>query len=151
LTSPSDSREIRPLRAADAPRVTGLLAELGYPSELAAVTRRLAVILRSDTQRVLVATPGDGSRLDGYVSVERRPALPHQEETLEITGLVVDAAARRAGVGRALVEAAERWAVRQGLRTIVVRSNVVRAESHPFYEGIGYRRKSTSHTYRKEI
>lgn len=149
MTSPSDSREIRPLRAADAPRVTGLLAELGYPGELAAVTRRLAVVLRSDTQRVLVATLG--SRIDGYVSVERRQALPHQEETLEITGLVVDAAARRSGVGRALVEAAERWAVRQGLRTIVVRSNVVRAESHPFYEGAGYRRKSTSHTYRKEI
>jgi GNAT superfamily N-acetyltransferase len=149
LTSPSDDREIRPVRAADAPRITGLLAELGYPGELGAVTRRLAVILRSDTQRVLVAA--GGSRIDGYVSAERRPALPHQEELLEITGLVVDAAARRSGVGRALVEAAEQWAAQQGLRTIVVRSNVVRPESHPFYEGIGYRRKSTSHTYRKEL
>jgi GNAT superfamily N-acetyltransferase len=149
LTSPSDDREIRPVRAADAPRITGLLAELGYPGELVAVTRRLAAILRSDTQRVLVAA--DGSRIDGYVSAERRPALPHQEELLEITGLVVDAAARRSGVGRALVEAAEQWAARQGLRTIVVRSNVVRPASHPFYEGIGYRRTSTSHTYRKEL
>jgi GNAT superfamily N-acetyltransferase len=149
LTSPSDNREIRPVRAADAPRITGLLAELGYPGELGVVTRRLAAILRSDTQRVLVAA--GGSRIDGYVSAERRPALPHQEELLEITGLVVDAAARRSGVGRALVEAAEQWAARQGLRTIVVRSNVARPESHPFYEGIGYRRTSTSHTYRKEL
>jgi GNAT superfamily N-acetyltransferase len=141
---------IRPVRAADAPRVTGLLAELGYPSELVAVTRRLADILTSATQRVLVATPEDDSRIDGYVGVERRPALLHQEERIEITGLVVDAAARRTGVGRALVRAAEQWAARQGLHTIVVRSNVVRPESHPFYEGLGYRRVSTSHTYRKE-
>jgi hypothetical protein len=37
-----------------------------------------------------------------------------------------------------------------GLHTVVVGSNVVRAESHPFYEGIGYQRTATSHTYRKD-
>ena len=30
---------------------------------------------------------------------------------------------------------------------IVVRSNVVRPESHPFYEKIGYERKKTQHVY----
>ena len=143
--------EIRPVRAADAPRLTGLLAQLGYPGELDAVAGRLAAVLSSPTHQVLVATPAGDSRIDGYVGVERRPALLEQDERAEITGLVVDAAARRSGVGRALVRAAERWAVQRGLRTIVVRSNVVRPESHPFYEGIGYRRKSTSHTYRKEV
>jgi hypothetical protein len=33
----------------------------------------------------------------------------------------------------------------------VVRSNVERVESHPFYEGIGYQRTKTSHIYRKEL
>ncbi|MEU8632839.1 GNAT family N-acetyltransferase [Amycolatopsis sp. NPDC048633] len=143
--------EIRPVRAADAPRLTGLLAQLGYPGELDAVTTRLAAVLGSATQQVLVATPAGGSRIDGYVGVERRPPLLEQDERVEVTGLVVDAAARRSGIGRALMRAAEQWAARHDLHTVVLRSNVARPESHPFYEGIGYRRKATSHLYRKEV
>jgi ribosomal protein S18 acetylase RimI-like enzyme len=142
--------EIRPLRAADAPRISELLAQLGYPSDVDAVTSRLAGILNSPTQQVLVAVSAGDSRIDGYIGVERRLLL-QEDERAEITGLVVDSAVRRSGVGRALVRAAEQWASDQGLRTVVVRSNVVRPESHPFYEGIGYRRTKISHTYRKKI
>ncbi|WP_020667647.1 GNAT family N-acetyltransferase [Amycolatopsis nigrescens] len=142
--------EIRPVRAADAPRLTGLLAQLGYPSELDAVTSRLAGVLNSATQQVLVSVSADGSRIDGYLGVERRFLL-EEDERVEITGLVVDSAARRSGLGRTLVQAGEQWAVQQGLHTVVVRSNVVRPESHAFYAGIGYQRTTTSHTYRKEV
>jgi ribosomal protein S18 acetylase RimI-like enzyme len=141
--------EVRPVRATDAPRLTELLTELGYPSEPDAVTRRLACILSSTTQQVLVAVPAGGPGIDGFIGLERRLAL-HVDERVEITGLVVDPVARRYGVGRALVDAAEEWASQHGLHTVVVRSNVVRAESHPFYEGIGYQRTGTSHTYRKD-
>jgi GNAT superfamily N-acetyltransferase len=141
---------IRPIRAADAPRLTGLLTQLGYPSEVDAVTSRLAGIVNSATQEVLLAVPADDSRIDGYVGVERRLAL-EVDERVEITGLVVDSAARRSGLGRALVNAAEQWALQHGLHTVVVRSNVVRPESHPFYEGIGYQRTKTSHMYCKEV
>ena len=34
---------------------------------------------------------------------------------------------------------------------IVVRSNVVRPESHPFYEKIGYERKKTQHVYARSL
>lgn len=70
-------------------------------------------------------------------------------ERAELVGLVVRSDARRIGVGKALVLAAEHWASAQGLQTITVRSNIVRAESHPFYESIGYVRKKTQHTYAK--
>jgi GNAT superfamily N-acetyltransferase len=142
--------EIRPICATDAPRLSVLLVQLGYPSELDAVTSRLAGILSSATQQVLVAVPADDSRIGGYIGAERRLS-PHSDEHVEITDLVVDSAARRSGLGRILVNAAEQWALQHGLHTMVVRSNVVRPESHPFYEGIGYQRTTTSHTYRKEI
>jgi GNAT superfamily N-acetyltransferase len=141
--------EIRPIRAADAPRLTRLLAQLGYPSEVDEVAERLAGILKSPTQQVLVAVSANDSHIDGFVGVERRLMLV-EDERVEITGLV-DAAARRSGIGRALVNAAERWALQHGLHAVVVRSNVLRPESHPFYEGIGYQRTKTSHTYCKEI
>ena len=94
--------EIRPARAADALRLAGQLAQLGYPSELDAVTSRLAGVLKSATQQILVAAPPDDSRIDGYISLERRLTL-HQDEHVEITDLVIDAAARRSGLGRALI------------------------------------------------
>jgi hypothetical protein len=47
--------EIRPARAADALCLAGQLAQLGYPSELDAVTSRLAGILKSATQQVAAA------------------------------------------------------------------------------------------------
>ncbi|MGF7238593.1 MAG: GNAT family N-acetyltransferase [Frankia sp.] len=142
--------DIRPIRAADGPRLSGPLAQLGYPSGLDAVTSRLAGILKSATQQVLVAVPADDSRIDGYLGVERRLTL-HSDEHVEITDLVVDSAARRSGLGRALVHTAEQWALQHGLHTIVVRSNVMRSESHPFYEEIGYQRTTTSHTYGKQV
>jgi GNAT superfamily N-acetyltransferase len=141
---------IRPIRPADALHLTGLLAQLGYPSEPGAVTSRLAGILKSATQQILVAAPPGGSRIDGYIGLERRLTL-HEDEHAEITDLVVDAAARRSGLGHTLVTAGEQWALQHGLHTMVVRSNVVRPESHQFYERIGYQRAATSHKYRKEV
>lgn len=99
---------------------------------------------------MLVAGPDDGSRLDGYIGLERRLTL-HQDEHVEITDLIVDSGIRRSGLGHALVAAGEWWTVQHGLHSIVVRSNVVRPESHPFYEGIGYQRAATSHVYGKQL
>ena len=69
----------------------------------------------------------------------------------ELLGLVVDLEHRRRGVGQQLVAAMERWALGRGLTEISVRSNVVRAESHPFYERLGYQRTKTQHVYRKPL
>ena len=142
--------EVRPARVADAPSFTGLLAQLGYPSELDAVTSRLPSILNSITQQLMVAVPADGSRIVGYIGLERR-LTPHEDEHVEITDLVVEATARRSGLGHTLVTAAEHWAVQNGLPTMVGRSNVVRSESHPFYEPLGYVRRKTQHAYRKPL
>jgi GNAT superfamily N-acetyltransferase len=142
--------EIRPARAGDALCLAGQLAQLGYPTELDVVTSRLRGLLRSATRQILVAASPDDSRIDGYIGLERRLTL-HQDEHVEITDLVVDAAARRSGLGRVLVTAGEQWAAQLGLHTVVVRSNVVRPESHLFYEGTGYQRTATSHVYNKQV
>ena len=69
----------------------------------------------------------------------------------QLRGLsVVDAAARCKGVGRALVEEARVWARRSGFQSVVVRSNVVRPEAHPFYEQLGFRRTKTTHVYTRD-
>jgi GNAT superfamily N-acetyltransferase len=54
-------------------------------------------------------------------------------------------------VGGLLVQAAEDWAADRGLRSIVVRSNVIRPESHSFYKQIGYTQSKTQHVYTKSL
>ena len=139
---------VRLAASADVDGVVALLAELGYPSASDAVFARLADLARRPDHVVWVAE--DGGAIVGWIHAGV-PRTLEAGERAEILGLVVDHRHRRGGVGRALVEAVERWAAGRGLREIAVRSNVVRAESHPFYEGRGYARVKTQHVYVKPL
>ena len=139
---------IRTATLADAPRLAELSGTLGYPvaaSQLAATLERL--LPRRD-HAVFVATNPD--RVVGWIHVADREIL-EVGRLAEILGLVVDASVRRLGIGQRLVAAAEAWAAAHGLPAVTVRSNIVRPESHPFYEALGYVRIKTQHTYRKPL
>jgi hypothetical protein len=45
----------------------------------------------------------------------------------------------------------EEWAREREIDEGGVRSNVVRTDSHPFYERLGYTRVKTQHAYRKGL
>lgn len=140
---------LRVASAADAPEIARLSAELGYPVKAERIAATLRSLLDASRYSVVVAPAEDG-RLLGWICAERRLSL-ESGECVEITGLVVSSAARRLGVGRALVGAAERWAAAEGFASLCVRSNVVRAESHAFYQGLGFRHRKTQHVYDKAI
>jgi len=140
---------IRPAEPGDVAALTVLSAALGYPTESPEMADRLARLLAlpgSDAVFVAVAD----QHVAGWIHVGRRELLESGARA-EILGLVVDSAFRRRGVGRLLVDEAERWAARHGLPVVVVRSNVGRAESHPFYEECGYQRVKSQHVYHKAI
>ncbi len=139
------SYRIRGARVSDAREFARLTTELGYPATAGQIAPRLRALLRLTGHFVAVAAETRGHLL-GWVAAERRFLL-HAEPRVEIIGLVVDAPARRGGIGEALVQAVEEWAVDQGVGRIAVRSNVTRRESHPFYERLGYRREKTQHAY----
>ena len=109
---------------------------------------RLAVLLPNERHYIAVAM--SGARMLGRVHVEHSSSL-EEGERAELKGLVVDADARRGGVGRKLVEVAEGWARSRGLPFLIVRSNVVREIAHPFYLALGYSREKTQHYYRKAL
>lgn len=144
-------RGARPEDAAELARLSGLL---GYPSDAAAMLERLGWLLGSADHWIAVAAPveastgGSAPPLGGWMHVARHRAL-ESGEFAEILGLVVDPAARRAGLGRALVAEAERWAREQRVQRLTVRSNVARGEAHRFYPALGFAHSKSQHVYSK--
>lgn len=140
--------QIRSAAAGDAAEIARLTTLLGYPASTGEIADRLRTLLQSTDHFIAVADAAQG--LAGWIAAERRVLLESGIRA-EIVGLVVDPDARRAGIGAALVQAAEAWAIRQNLAVMSVRSNIARIESHPFYERLGYVRQKTQHAYTKHL
>jgi GNAT superfamily N-acetyltransferase len=132
----------------DAPRLAQLSDALGYAVDPAIMAERLKRLLERAEDRIFVAQTE--ARVVGWIHCAEQELL-EAGQRCEILGLIVDQAYRSQGVGRVLVSAAEHWALSRGLRQMSVRSNVVRAESHPFYERLGYVRAKTQHAYQKML
>jgi ribosomal protein S18 acetylase RimI-like enzyme len=128
--------KIRSCRLADSAAVAELATELGYPTGAAQAEARLAVLLASQADAVLVAEEDDGTVV-GWLHARETRAL-ESDPGAEIAGLVVAAPRRGRGHGRALVEGALRWAAARGLPTLRVRTNVARQETQRWYRAAGF-------------
>jgi len=142
--------QIRPAQLSDAPEIASLSKEWGYPATTIEIGQRLELLLPNPMHLVLVAEAVDGSGLMGWLASEQRITL-ESGSRFEIVGLIVGERARRRGIGRALLGAAEQWVIRQSGNSVNVRSNILRPESHGFYESLGYVRKKTQHAYCKNL
>lgn len=126
---------IREMRLSDLATVTALCEQLGYPTSQEAMATRFANLNGRRGEQMLVALHDD--TVWGWVHVRRVDSL-ESDPHAEVWGLVVGDAVRSKGVGRALLETAERWASEHGLSRIRVRSNVTRERAQTFYERAGY-------------
>ncbi|MEX0800785.1 MAG: GNAT family N-acetyltransferase [Dehalococcoidia bacterium] len=96
-------------------------------------------ILADPDQRILVAE--DGGRIVGTAHVM---VLRHFRRKLSrsavVEGVMVDPAARRGGVGAALMRAAAEYARGAGCYKLDLTSNAARAGAHRFYSRLGWKR-----------
>lgn len=137
------------MREGDLARVATLSGTLGYPVDVAEVRARFARLVAAAEGALFVAELAPQGVV-GFIHVHGRILLesaPHAE----IAALVVDDVARRTGVGRAPVGAAEAWARDHGFDRARVRSNVAREESHRFYPALGYVVAKTQHVYERRL
>lgn len=142
---------IRRANANDAAEIARLSSELGYPVDIKTIAARLDLLLSNASHCVLVACKPDTARaLLGWAAAEHRVLL-ESGERVELIGLVVDSGARRQGVGRSLMSAAEQWARECRVDSLLLRSNVLRPESHSFYLNLGYSCSKTQHVYTRRL
>jgi GNAT superfamily N-acetyltransferase len=143
------SFQLRPAVMADAPQLADLCCQLGYPSTAAEVEQRLRAIPAGEEHAVFVAENA-GGKLAGCIHVFLMHAVEIDTQA-EILGLIVDDAFRSQGVGKNLLAGAEEWARERGIRTIGLRSNVIRERAHEFYEREGYTVLKKQKAFRKTL
>ena len=130
---------VRNADAVDGQAIAPLLAALGYEVTADELADRIGRMSRTG-EPVLVAKLGDS--VAGCLTWHVVPVLHRPKPVGRITLLVVAEEARRKGVGRALVEAAEARLRQRGCGMIEVTSNVKRKQAHAFYERLGFERTS---------
>jgi len=136
------------MRLGDELRVSNLITELGYFATPHEVRQRFES-LDPERHANLVAENSQGWVVAWiHVTVKESMVSP---ATAEVAALVVNDACRGFGIGRRLVGAAQEWAQQRGLKTLRVSSNVLREDSHGFYQRLGFSVVKTSAQYVRKL
>jgi GNAT superfamily N-acetyltransferase len=127
---------IRPAREADSEAIATLLEQLGYEATTEGARFKLTEWEAERGGIVLVAE--ERGEVAGVVALQVAPYFERPGRRGRIVAMVVDGDHRRAGIGRALMEAAESEALARGCVDMEVTSRRTRAEAHDFYRALGY-------------
>ena len=135
---PRDAAELKELGDAVASEPEGWLATLNGWRSVTDERRYLRAVRRYPHAAVLVAETEEG-RVVGRLSIARdqHPASRHVADV----GLMVDAAYRRRGIGRALLAAAVEWARPTEIRKLELHVFPWNEAAIALYEGFGFVRE----------
>jgi predicted N-acetyltransferase YhbS len=146
MNGEGSSIEIRAAELHDAPAISELLSELGFPSSAAVVSERLEALSVAG-ESILVAVRG--GEVLGLLTLHITPVLHRPTPVGRLTALVVTVRERGKGVGRLLVNAAEQFFAARGCELVEVTSNLRLADAHSFYRRLGY--EATSLRFKKSL
>ncbi|UOE45668.1 GNAT family N-acetyltransferase [Agromyces larvae] len=130
--------QIRRTVPEDAALIAPLLGQLGYPTAPAALAARLERAADDDDDPSWIAVDDATHAAVGFAAAHCFAPFELDGPVSELTALVVDDGARRAGIGRALVATFEAWAEARGCVRMSVATSFRRTDAHRFYERLGY-------------
>lgn len=136
---PPPKPEVREAKPADSAALHALIDFLGHEIDEKALRQNLAA-LRKAGEPLLVAVAG--TAVLGLCGVHRTLTIHRPAPLGRITILTVAEEAHGRGIGRMLVEAAEKWLRDNGCREAEVTSNDRRTKAHAFYRHLGFERTS---------
>jgi RimJ/RimL family protein N-acetyltransferase len=140
---PSDAEHLARLADAVSSEPEGWLISIAGEWRSAADERRYLKALRRYAHAAVFVAEHDDGEIVGRLSVGRDPH-PSSSHVADV-GLMVAMAARRQGVGRALLEAAIAWARTAGVRKLELHVFPWNEAAIALYEAVGFEREG----YRK--
>jgi GNAT superfamily N-acetyltransferase len=129
---------IRDAKPGDASSLAVLMSQLGYKTKHIEMETRLKSILCNPAYRTFVAIM-DG-HVCGMIGTFTYASYEHNEASGRILAMVTLDAARRRGIGRALMKVAEENFAQRRIRRIALDTRLTREAAHKFYESLGYER-----------
>jgi GNAT superfamily N-acetyltransferase len=139
---------VREMRPPDISACRLLLFQLGYDLTLQEVKQRYSAIQEKQDHAVFLGE--QNGKVVALLHLYERPAFDKPPEVI-VQALVVDQNWRGTGVGKKMMNVAERWAANRGFSSVALTSSASRSGAHSFYERIGYKAEATSHLFRKHI
>ena len=143
------SFRIRMMKDSDVAAVCKLSKQLGYELNDGQFFGRLSLLAQSKNHSLWVMD-SEKMGVAAWMHLERTDRLVCAPR-LEIRALVVDEKFRKQGLGKRFVLYAESVARTDNLNEVFLTSNIIREETHAFYERAGYRRVKTSHAFVKGL
>ena len=143
-TKPAPAREqpkpkLRDAKLADSKILTKLIRFLGHQIDEKSVRKNIAKLAKIG-EPPLVATLD--KKVVGMCGIRRMVTVHRPAPVGRISTLVVAEEAQDQGIGRMLVEEAERRLLKSGCQIVEVTSNDRRTAAHAFYRHMGYERTS---------
>ena len=125
-------------------------AQLGYPCALDEAASRWTAITAAESSRTGLFVAEVNAVVMGWLHVVRVFRLD-SDGYAGLLSLVVDAAHRRRGIGRLLVQQACEWTRAAGFARLRLRSGLHRGDAHAFYAALGFDIARPGHTFQKRV
>jgi GNAT superfamily N-acetyltransferase len=124
------SIEIRPALISDASELARLMGELGYPTTPPQMQACLALLSENADYQTFVVEVENG--LAGMIGVRSGMGYERDGILVQIIDLVVDERFRGKGIGKKLVECADKWAKDKNATRLIVTAAIHRTKPGQF-------------------
>ena len=153
--SPSDSKNrtineslvYREVHAADASFLVPLMEQLGYPIDATIMKENIQKYIQLPNQKAWVAE--NSGQIVGCIAVAITNYFHRPRSFLRVIAMIVDGQERRSGIGKNLMDLAEKFALDQGCSHIELTSGMHKEKlgSHEFYRSLGYTELNNTKKY----
>lgn len=130
------------------PEVTLLADQLGYPGKEEDIEGRLKWLQTLPNHGLFVYLKE--GKVKGWAHFEVVYDLIEPTMT-EIKAIVVDENTRGLGIGHSLIEFSKKWTRERGLGAVYLSCNILRDQTHKFYQREGFSLSKTSHFFTLDL
>ena len=130
----------------DMPQIAALACELGYPTTEEEMSSRMKNILQNEDYKTVVIAKGH--TILGFIGMFKCFYWERNGCYIRIQSLVVSKDAKRLGIGKMLIQAAEKWGHETGALTLSLNCGhkAAREAAHQFYPQMGFLHSAAGYT-----
>lgn len=121
---------------------------LHHEIPLEAAKKQVAYLVSSPFHQLFVYE--EDKKVIGYIQLSEYTST-YEKQLINVVGLAVDPIFHGQGIGKKLVQHAEKWASERGITGLRLNSGVERTEAHAFYQHLGFTEIKEQKQFKKDL